>query len=489
MTCYEGRVDIERIVARLRAERTDFPNIEVKSAAGGLPGDIERTICAFSNLPGGGTIILGLDERIGFKPVKLRDPNSLKAALASLARQALEPPATIDVTDVVFEKHTLVIGHVTELSPSLKPSVTKRSSAAYMRFWDGDYVLSALEVQAFITARQTPRFDVEPVPTATRGDLDAELIAEFMASVRERDARFRRMGDDDLLRRMAVTTDDGTPTTAGILTLGIFPQQFFPNFCVSAAAAPEQGASPAVRVGDHGHFTGPVRDIIDATSAWVATHSRRRIIDGERGRVFDQDEFPDIAVRELVANSLIHRDLAPWSWSRAVEIRITDRKLVIINPGGLYGITPDKLGSAMVSSARNPQLLRICQHVKTSDGRTIEALATGIARAFEATDRQQLPRPTFFDQALTFTAIMHRPYERDAAPASTHQLPDGITRAQSEVMTALSAGPLSLAEIADLLNTTHDAIRGRLTRLRKLGYVEFDGGQGSHDTRYRRSQR
>jgi ATP-dependent DNA helicase RecG len=33
-------------------------------------------------LPGGGTIILGLDERTGFRPVPLADPQALKQGLA-----------------------------------------------------------------------------------------------------------------------------------------------------------------------------------------------------------------------------------------------------------------------------------------------------------------------------------------------------------------------------------------------------------------------
>jgi len=38
-------------------------------------------------LPGGGTIILGLDERVGFRPVGLADPQAVKQGLAAKARE------------------------------------------------------------------------------------------------------------------------------------------------------------------------------------------------------------------------------------------------------------------------------------------------------------------------------------------------------------------------------------------------------------------
>jgi ATP-dependent DNA helicase RecG len=61
----EGAIDLPSLVASLRRDKTDSPSIEVKSAAGCMPSDLDKTICAFANLPGGGVIVLGLDKRSG----------------------------------------------------------------------------------------------------------------------------------------------------------------------------------------------------------------------------------------------------------------------------------------------------------------------------------------------------------------------------------------------------------------------------------------
>lgn len=61
------------------------------------------------------------------------------------------------------------------------------SGTAYMRGYDGDFPLSNLEEQAFLAARKPPLFDRQPVPGATYEDLDSDLVAAFLRSVRERD--------------------------------------------------------------------------------------------------------------------------------------------------------------------------------------------------------------------------------------------------------------------------------------------------------------
>ena len=63
---------LQELIADLRHRQGDANDVEVKSAAGGSPA-LGATICAFANMPEGGTIILGLDEAAGFTPVGLTD--------------------------------------------------------------------------------------------------------------------------------------------------------------------------------------------------------------------------------------------------------------------------------------------------------------------------------------------------------------------------------------------------------------------------------
>jgi predicted HTH transcriptional regulator len=100
-------VDVETVVAQLRASGTDTRTVEVKSAAGGLPKTLASSVCAFANLPGGGTIILGLDESQGFSVVDLTNPRALADGVVSMARQALSPPVQLSVEEVESKERCL----------------------------------------------------------------------------------------------------------------------------------------------------------------------------------------------------------------------------------------------------------------------------------------------------------------------------------------------------------------------------------------------
>lgn len=178
--------ELDALIAELRSAGGDCTNVEVKSAAGGLPQSLTSTLSALANLPGGGTIILGLDERAGFRPVLLSNPQDLKQGLALKAR-AFTPPIQLTISDGTVDGHPVVVAIVHECDPSAKPCKVIASGAAYLRGYDGDFELSALEEQAFLATRRPPRFDRAPVDEATFADLDEELLSEFLRSVRERD--------------------------------------------------------------------------------------------------------------------------------------------------------------------------------------------------------------------------------------------------------------------------------------------------------------
>ncbi len=229
--------------------------------------------------------------------------------------------------------------------------------------------------------------------------------------------------------------------------------------------------------------------MIDDTLAWVATHSRHQIVDSPDGRVRDRFDFPPTAVRELISNALVHRDIGEWAWSRAVELRIDAKQLTLVNPGGLYGLTVSRLFSNQLTSARNVTLMRICQHVKLRDGRVVEALATGIPQILKATVGDGLPAPKFFDEGITFTAILTRPSARlasnNSATALQHANRPTVTPTEATILQALDA-PRSQAELTAELGLAPQSIRKHLRNLAKKGLVEMTGGKCLPATKYRK---
>ncbi|WP_093591002.1 ATP-binding protein [Streptomyces griseoaurantiacus] len=396
--------ELTTIIADLRSEGSDIAEVEVKLAAGGFPQTLAPTLSAFANTPGGGTLIFGLDESDNFSSVGVYDVVACKAALANLARTGMEPPLNPRSWSFDFEGRSVVAAQIDELSTSLKPCRVKGTGKAYLRSYDGDYELSLLEEQAFIANRDTPRFDQEAVPSASIEDLDAALLSSYLETCKSSSAALERMQDSEVLFRTGVVVDrGGPPTVAGLLALGLYPQQYFPNLVIQASVAPGSNDPVGTRAVDSKRFDGPIPLMLDQALRWVQRNTRSRVRFGRDGHGRDEPEYPIEAVRELLSNALMHRDLGPHALGEAITLKLESGQLVLSNPGGLWGLTVDRLGKTGVTSARNGYLTRICQNVRYSrDQRVVEAMASGIPTVLRSLREAGMVPPRFHDQGVRF---------------------------------------------------------------------------------------
>jgi ATP-dependent DNA helicase RecG len=106
--------------------------------------------------------------------------------------------------------------------------------------------------------------------------------------------------------------------------------------------------------------------------------------------------FPEIAIRELVANALIHQDFTETGAS--VMIEIYDDRLEISNPG-LPFIPPDRFIDEYRS--RNERLADMMRRLGIC-----EEKGSGIDKVIRAAEVYQLPAPDFRVGAHRTTAIL-----------------------------------------------------------------------------------
>ena len=174
----------------------------------------------------------------------------------------------------------LVVARIYETPINAKPCTVRKSGQAFLRFADGDYPLSRLEIDGFAANRTRPRFDEAVVPGTTLDDLDRERVADFLASARAMDRRLRPLDDEMLLRKTGVVHGEAL-TVAGLLALGEYPQQHLPHCAVRAGALPDNAS--AVRAFGLATFTGPIPAMLDEAVEWVARNSRNRMCSTLRG--------------------------------------------------------------------------------------------------------------------------------------------------------------------------------------------------------------
>ena len=468
---------IDELLARVRAAEGDTIDVEVKSASGGLPQNSTSTLCALANLPGGGWLVLGLDEHSGFRPVELGDVQALKQGLIGKARACL-PPVQLAIEQEDVDGRTVIVARVSECAVSAKPCRVGRGGPAWIRAWDGDFKMSTLEERAFLAQREQPHFDRLPVAGATVGDLDERLVQLWSRTVTDLDPRgLGRFTNREQLFRAGIITADDIPTKAGLLALGVHPQQFFPRYVVNLAVEPAP-ASAGVRARELTTSSGPVPVMLETCMDWARKVFDRAVATDANGLVTDSWQYPLEAFRELVGNALVHRDLDAWSEGQAIEVRLQADRLVITSPGGLYGITVDRLGREGRTSARNARLIEVCKYTRSNDGaRVVETLASGIPRVFETMRAAQLPDPIFHDTGVSFTAVLRHP-----ARAGTLGAPPALGRSERLVYDALAAGRLSVGELQAATGLQPATLRKALRSLRGKDLVEQYGGRGQATT-------
>lgn len=394
---------LESTVKDLRSRGGDKTDVEVKSAHGGAP-DVKRTLCAFGNMPSGGHLIFGLDERREFESVGVLDIASLEQSVASQARQAVKPPVHVAFTEAMFEEQSLLVVQVNGLPSDQQPCFT--GGKAYLRQSDGDYAMSDVEIAQIQARRQRPRFDIAAVPGTSVHDLDVSLLTGFLSQIRGSSRRLSLLGDEEVLQNKGVLVPgSGELTLAGMYALAAYPQRNLPSLAVTAAVEGQGNA----RSTDLVHLDGPLPELLDQAIEWVRRNTRSVIRFGLDGHGRDEAEIPLVAVRELVANALVHRDLSPHTQGKRVEIRLKDDVLMIGNPGGLWGVSVDQLGRQGGKSAVNEYLYDLCKYVRTSDNtRVIEGEGGGIRAVREALNRASMRQPKFVDAGVRFTALVPR---------------------------------------------------------------------------------
>jgi ATP-dependent DNA helicase RecG len=477
-------MDVDTIVAKLRAEGSDTASVEVKSARGGLPESMPNLLSAFANQPGGGIIILGLDENQNFAPCGVYDLKAAQQSIASMARKAVDPPVRIATRTADFEGSQIVVITVLEAEPMHKPVRVIATEKSYFRQYDGTYPLSALEEQAFIAARSQTTYDRSTVPDSSMTDLDQLAVAAFVRAKQSQSSVFRQWDTEQILNHSGVIAGTGEATLAGLLALGTYPQQFFPNLAIQASSWSGQARRGSSSVLDTAVIEGPIASMLDDAEAWVARNTATAIVEQSDGDLYDSPAFPPRAVRELVANALIHRDLGPYATSRYISLTLEPGRLTITNPGGLFGVALEALGHTD-SSLRNGTLASIMMSIRSPSGkRVIERLGSGIPSTREAMRRAQKPEPVFFDTGISFTAKLFsqpeptpqsptiHPTSRATHPTSraTHTTSRAI-RNETGILSALAHAPATVKDIARRCGLSPRQVRYALRSLIANGQI------------------
>ena len=287
---------------------------------------LAQEMVAFSN-SGGGAIFIGVSKDGTFAGLTREDMGRLNNLISNAASQQVRPPINPQ-TENITTPDGLVMRIAVPNGVS-KPYMDKNGVIWVKSAGDKRKATSREEIQRLYQSAGLIHGDEIPVPGLNIADLDTDYFKAFF------ERNFSESLDDQdlplrvLLQNMNLMAN-GIFNVSGALLFARNPSLRLPVFITKAIAFPGKEIHETNYI-DSQDITGKIADVFQKSIGFVLGNIRH--VQGDQGvNAPGEPEIPRIALEELIANALIHRD---YFVSAPVRILVFSDRVEIISPGHL----------------------------------------------------------------------------------------------------------------------------------------------------------
>lgn len=305
--------------------------------------------------------------------------------------------------------------------------------------------------------------DLRPIKRAEFEDLNQEKISNYLMNIKKDKPNLSKFSDEKILKLNGIienSTGEIHPTLAGMMVFGEYPQGYLPQLFIACVVVPGR------KLGDVGELGQRFDD---------------------NGKRTDVPHYPMKALREAIANALIHRDYSTNTDGAYIYLRIFDDRIEILNPGGLYGNNRlENLGSDNMLEVRNTTIIRLLED--TTD--IVENRHTGIATMREEMKKMNLPEPEFENLRGTFKVTFRKEKEESDIQNKTEQIQCGqkwtevdrnkiiknMESTQDKILYLIRENPrITQTMMSNELGFARSTISSNLQKLKEKGIIERIG--------------
>ena len=400
--------ELNALVEKVIHSRSEFQNIELKAARRGCPEKLYDSLSSFSNNDDGGIIIFGIDEKENFEKCGVYDVHEIQQRITEQCNEMtpkVRPLLSYVETD---NGQYIVSAEIPSLDIADRPcfySGKGRLKGSYVRVGTSDEPMTEYEIYSYEAYRRKYQDDIRPITRATGDLMNLKAIEEYIKHRSENKPQFSLI-DEEKIQELTGIKVNGEYTLASTLLFGLYPQAFFPQLCIIATVLPgnevgELGMNQE-RFSDNLRIEGTIKDMLTEAIAFVKKNTKTKtIIDPETGERKDKSDYPITAVREVVLNALVHRDYSIHTEGMPIQLQIFSDRLVVTNPGGLYGrIRLSQLGEKQADT-RNPVLATALETMKLTENRY-----SGIPTIRREMREAGLPMPQFENKRDSFCVTL-----------------------------------------------------------------------------------
>lgn len=409
---------IAKGLAWLKATREPVPHeineLDWKADLSSKRDRLPEHLCAFANHPNGGFMVFGIaDDGATLKGVTQDVVAEITNTLTNFGRDAVEPPIRLDHAVVEYEGVPLLFVQVPEQAHKPVHRRGKSIEETWIRSGGTTRKASRQEIGALMLNSRAPHWEElrasALLPAAEVIDkLDLPTIAKLLERPLPED-------DAELLRWLAdenIVEPDGNGyyvTNFGGIAAARRLDQFESLARKRIRVIRYRGTNKVETIdeleGQKGYAVG--FEGLIAYLKQLLPHSEI-IQQSLRERV---SVYPEIALRELIANALIHQDFSITGAGPTIEL--FDDRITFTNPGGLLpGKKPDRLIGTTPES-RNELLASAFRRYRICEER-----GTGFQKVVSAIELFGLPPVAFtpLDNAFQVTLYAPRKFADMAQP-------------------------------------------------------------------------
>ena len=421
----------------LRKYKTETERIEVKTAKDGFPKKCYDTFSSFSNKYGG-IIIFGINENKGFSIDGVYDVNDLQTQVTNLCSDSMEPKLRPKILAFELEGKNLLAVKLDEIPQNKKPCYYKPKgikNGSYTRVGDRDDIMTDYELYSLQSYNDHVFEDTRPTKRADINDLNLKELSLYINKIRSLKPNFSKNNFDECMKLCGITDANHKqiyPTLAGIMTFGNYPQAFYPQLFVACVVVPGVELGDTGQMGerfiDNKRIEGTIEEMLNGTMNFLRRNMKTSVIIDSNGKRKDKSEYPLEALREAVANALIHRDYSTQTENAYIAVNMYEDRIEIISPGTLYGTNRlDKLGTSTSMEVRNPNIVRILEE----KGSVIENRHSGIPTMKREMRKYGLPDPEFYEERDSFKVIFRNNSRQQKGSGAGQQKGSGAGQQKS----------------------------------------------------------
>lgn len=376
------------LVKSLKPIPVELNELDWKSGLSDKTERLAKHISAFANYSGGGYLAYGISNSGNSAPITKEEMDTIIQKLGNIARNNLAQPVGIEHAIVEFQDNPVLLIYIPEHTD--KPVYLRGSDVfdSYKRSAGQTVKLSRHEVKQLIAISTGFNFE-EQIAIYGLEDDDVLHLIDYDSYFRMQE---KRLPESKLGIIESLASDDliiKSNSNWNVLNLGaiLFAKDLklfkeLKRKVVRVIIYKDNSRSNALKeyVDEKGYvsgFEGLVKYIIDQmpTNEVIENAIRKQV-----------KVYPEKAIREFIANALIHQDFS--IAGTGVMVEIFNNRIEITNPGVPLVDINRFIDTAPKS--RNETLASLMRRMNICEER-----GSGVDRAIDAIEDFQLPAPKF----------------------------------------------------------------------------------------------